>query len=98
MAMRVVDLLEIVQVQRKDGQGMPLALRPSHFRGQALLSKTAGVKTGPWINHGQIAKKVGMGLFLRELTAKARGENFLRSRVDIKNYEQTKSRRNHFGR
>ena len=52
MAMRVVDLLEIVQVQREDGQGMPLAFRASHFRGQALLGKTAVVQTGQWINHG----------------------------------------------
>src|SRR5258708_39089537 len=52
MAVGVVDVLEIVQVQREDGQGMPLALRPSHFRGQALLSKTAVVQTRPWVKHG----------------------------------------------
>src|SRR5712664_1060537 len=96
MAVGVINLLEIVQVQREDGQGMPLALRPSDFRGQALLSKTAVVKTRQWINHGQIAEKVGMALFLGELTAKALDENLLRDRIDVKDYDQTNQSKDNF--
>src|SRR5260370_12481856 len=74
----------------------PLALRPSDFRGQALLSKTAVVKTRQWINHGQIAEKGGMALFLGELTAKALDEKLLRDRISIKDYDQTNQRKHNF--
>src|SRR5258708_36695609 len=73
MAVGVVDVLEIVQVQREDGQGMPLALRPSDFRGQALLSKTAVVKTRQWINHGQIAGEGRKALFFGRVVGRAVG-------------------------
>src|SRR4029077_3191399 len=96
MAMRVVDLFEIVQVQREDRQGVPLAFRASHFRGQALLGKTAVVQTRQWIDHGEIAEKLGMTLFLGELTAKPLDENLLRDRIDIKNDDQSNQTKNSF--
>jgi len=89
MAVRVVDLLEAVQVQSEYGQGVPLALRACHFGGQALFREPPVIQTSQRINHGEIAEKVGMALLLGELAAKPLDENCLRNRIDVKSTTRT---------
>ena len=88
MAVGVVDLLETVQVQREHGQRVSLALRASHFGGQALLRKAPVIQASQWINHGEITEKVRMALLLGELAAKPLDENCLRNRIDVKKHDQ----------
>src|SRR5216683_3670047 len=45
MAVGIVDVLETVQVKREYGDRVSLALRASHFGGQALLSETPVIQT-----------------------------------------------------
>src|SRR6267378_1984012 len=94
MAVRVVDLLEAVQVQSEYGQGVPLALRACHFGGQALFREPPVIQTSQRINHGEIAEKVGMALLLGELAAKPLDENCLRNRIDVKKHHQDDQTKN----
>src|SRR6267142_1917398 len=50
MAVHVVDLLEIVQIEREHGQGVSSALGARHLRGETLHSKTAIVQARQRIN------------------------------------------------
>src|SRR6266567_595856 len=97
MAVCIVDLFEIVQVQRKNGQGVSLALRASNLRRQALLGKTPVVQTGQWVNHGQIAQKVGMALLLGELAAKPLDENLLVDRIEVEKEDQRNQSKDDLG-
>ncbi len=94
MAVRVVELLETVQVQGEYGQGVPFALRACHFGGQALFRKAQVIQTSQRIHHGEIAKKIGMALLLGELAAKPLDENCLRNRIDVKEHHQDDQTKN----
>src|SRR6266849_6649723 len=88
MAVHVVDLLEIVQIQGEHSQGMSPALGARHLRGEALHSKTAIVQARQRINHGEIAKNFRMPLLFGELAAQAFDQNLLIDRVQVENYHE----------
>ncbi len=88
MAVHVVDLLEIVQIEGEHGQGVSPALGACHLRGEALHSKTAIVEARQRINHGEIAQNIGMPLFFGELAAQTFDQNLLIDGVDVENYNE----------
>ena len=87
MAVLVVDLLEFVQVESEDGEGMAAAFGTGDFCCQALESEAAIIKTGQGVHHGQITENVGMALFFGQLTAKAFDEDLLIDGVDVENHD-----------
>jgi len=88
MAVGVVNLLEVVQVQRKHRQRMPSTFRACHLRRQALLCKAPIVQSGQRIDHRQIAQNMRMVSSFQELPAQTLNQNFLVNGVDVEEYDQ----------
>ena len=88
MAMAVVDQLEIVEIKSKDGQRMTAARGASDLRGEALNAKTAVIEAGQRIDHGHVAKNVGMTLLLGELEAQTFDEDLLVDGIEIEKEDE----------
>jgi len=88
MAVHVVDLLEIVQIQGEHSQGMSPALGARHLRGETLHSKTAIVQARQRINHGEIAQNFRMPMLFSELKAETFDQNLLIDGVYVENYHE----------
>ena len=97
MAVRVVDLFEVIQVQREHGKRMALALRPRDFGGEAMLGEATIVEAGQRIDHRQRAEDFRVTLFFSELAAQTLDEDFLRNGVDIENKDETDQAEDGFG-
>lgn len=94
MAVLVVDLLEFIQVEGEHGEGMPAALGTSNLGSEALHSETAVIKTGQRVDHGQIAKNVGVALLFSELAAQALDKNLLVDGVEVKEHDRDNQAKN----
>jgi hypothetical protein len=94
MAVAVVDQLEIVEVESKHGQRMTAALGARDLCGEALNTKTAVIEAGQRIDHGHVAKNVGMTLFLGELEAQAFDEDLLVNGVEVEKDDENDQTKN----
>src|SRR5690348_6235526 len=84
MTIRVVNVLEIVKVQRHYREGMSLALGARNLCGKALFCKAAVVQASEWVKQSKTAQDVRMALLLRELAPQTFDDELLIYHVKVK--------------
>ncbi len=96
VAVRVVDVFELIKVQEHYRQGMALAGGARHFRDEALLGKSSVVEARQGVDHSEVAQDHGVMLLFRELSTEAFDKHLLIDSVDIEENDENHQSKNRF--